>query len=187
MPLFGHACCLMESQVHLPGGAPELFQHYAGHLALLFSHHPTLEKKIKNSIWPAATFNLGPRTVCVQHRDAANLAYGWCAITALGNFNPASGGHLILWDMKLVIEFPQVPLCSSHPRLWFIPIPGCRRVMSECHSLNMLQGGYSVGWIMAFRRQMHSRGQILWVKRGWMRVLFGVDSMDLIYFRLSRG
>ena len=42
----------------------------------------------------------------MQHRDAANLVYGWCAITALGNFNPTRGGHLILWDMKLVVEFP---------------------------------------------------------------------------------
>jgi hypothetical protein len=83
-----------------------LFAYYSEHLAALFSHHPTLEKNFENSIWPAATFNLGPQTVCVKHRDAANLAYGWCAITALGNFNPARGGHLILWDMKLVVEFP---------------------------------------------------------------------------------
>ena len=27
-------------------------------------------------------------------------------ITALGNFNPKLGGHLILWDLHLVIEFP---------------------------------------------------------------------------------
>lgn len=29
-----------------------------------------------------------------------------CAITALGNFDHTLGGHLILWDLKLVIEFP---------------------------------------------------------------------------------
>ena len=59
-----------------------------------------------NSIWPAATFNLGPRTITYAHRDSANLAFGWCAVTAFGRFNPKLGGHLILWDMKLVIEFP---------------------------------------------------------------------------------
>jgi hypothetical protein len=35
-----------------------------------------------------------------------NLPFGWCAITALGNFDPTLGGHLVLWDLKLVIEFP---------------------------------------------------------------------------------
>ncbi|KAJ7734488.1 hypothetical protein DFH07DRAFT_905932 [Mycena maculata] len=30
---------------------------------------------------------------------------GWCAVTALGNFDPDLGGHLILWDLKLVIRF----------------------------------------------------------------------------------
>ncbi len=86
--------------------APKLFQHYARHLEALFSRDPTLRRNFTNSIWPAATFNLGPQTVCVAHRDAANLAFGWCAITALGNFNPVKGGHLVLWDMKLVVEFP---------------------------------------------------------------------------------
>lgn len=50
--------------------------------------------------------NFGPRTCCFPHRDANNLPFGLCAITALGNFNPELGGHLILWDLKLVIEFP---------------------------------------------------------------------------------
>ena len=31
---------------------------------------------------------------------------GWCCITALGDFDPTKGGHLVLWDLKLVIEFP---------------------------------------------------------------------------------
>jgi hypothetical protein len=35
-----------------------------------------------------------------------NCPFGWCAIQAMGNFNPKLGGHLILWDLKMVIEFP---------------------------------------------------------------------------------
>ncbi|KAE9382377.1 hypothetical protein BT96DRAFT_291081, partial [Gymnopus androsaceus JB14] len=35
-----------------------------------------------------------------------NLAFGWCAITALGNFDPDCGGHLVLWDLGLIIRFP---------------------------------------------------------------------------------
>jgi hypothetical protein len=54
----------------------------------------------------AMTFNFGPQTVTFDHRDSGNLAFGWCAITAFGNFDPTCGGHLVLWDMKLVIEFP---------------------------------------------------------------------------------
>ena len=29
-----------------------------------------------------------------------------CAVTALGDFDPKKGGHLILWECGLVIEFP---------------------------------------------------------------------------------
>ncbi|KAJ7211129.1 hypothetical protein B0H12DRAFT_1033507, partial [Mycena haematopus] len=40
------------------------------------------------------------------HRDILNLAFGWCAVQALGNFDATKGGHLVLWDLKLVVEFP---------------------------------------------------------------------------------
>ncbi|KAJ7348101.1 hypothetical protein DFH08DRAFT_960452 [Mycena albidolilacea] len=53
---------------------------------------------------------LFPRTCALGHRDFANLAFGLCAITALGDFNYKMGGHLVLWDCKLVIEFP--PGCT---------------------------------------------------------------------------
>ncbi|KAL7280228.1 hypothetical protein ACG7TL_006647 [Trametes sanguinea] len=53
-----------------------------------------------------STFNLGPQTRTVPHRDHLNLPYGWCAITAFGNFDPKQGGHIILWDLRMVIEFP---------------------------------------------------------------------------------
>jgi hypothetical protein len=35
-----------------------------------------------------------------------NVPFGWCAVQALGPFDSTQGGHLILWDLKLVIEFP---------------------------------------------------------------------------------
>jgi hypothetical protein len=55
---------------------------------------------------PAAAYNLGPATVCRPHRDSANLSFGICAITALGCFNPKAGGHLVLRELGLVVEFP---------------------------------------------------------------------------------
>ncbi|KAJ7019156.1 hypothetical protein C8F04DRAFT_976110, partial [Mycena alexandri] len=53
-----------------------------------------------------AAFNFGPNVWTFRHRDVLNLAFGWCAVQALGNFDPTKGGHLVLWDLKLVIEFP---------------------------------------------------------------------------------
>ncbi|KAJ6448987.1 hypothetical protein C8R45DRAFT_1084343 [Mycena sanguinolenta] len=48
----------------------------------------------------------GPRAITCPHLDFANLSWGWCSITALGWFDADLGGHLILWDLKLVIRFP---------------------------------------------------------------------------------
>ncbi|KAJ7821400.1 hypothetical protein B0H14DRAFT_2371350, partial [Mycena olivaceomarginata] len=58
------------------------------------------------SAFAAATINFGPSTVALPHIDGLNLAWGWCAITALGLFNPDVGGHLVLWDLCLIICFP---------------------------------------------------------------------------------
>ncbi len=37
--------------------------------------------------------------------DSANFPFGWCTITALGHSNARRGSHLVLWDLKLVIDF----------------------------------------------------------------------------------
>jgi len=50
--------------------------------------------------------SVGPRTVCEPHVDFANLPFGYCAITALGQYDFTKGGHLVLWECKLIIEFP---------------------------------------------------------------------------------
>jgi hypothetical protein len=73
----------------------------------LISWSPQAIRRIyEESAFAAMTFNLGPRTTTFPHRDWANLCWGWCAICALGDFDPDKGGHLILWDLKLVIRFP---------------------------------------------------------------------------------
>ena len=86
--------------------APKLFQYYQDHLNPLFIHSPNLKRNFPNSIFPGCTFNFGPQTVCVPHRDFANLAFGLCSITSLGKYDYLSGGHLILWELGIIIEFP---------------------------------------------------------------------------------
>ncbi|KAJ7351494.1 hypothetical protein DFH08DRAFT_694754 [Mycena albidolilacea] len=85
--------------------APLMFAYYTAQMALLALWKP-LQRNFPGSIFAACTFNFGPRAVCTSHIDFANLAWGWCAITALGDFDPDRGGHLILWDLRLVIRFP---------------------------------------------------------------------------------
>jgi hypothetical protein len=90
--------------------APLLHAYYAETLDQLHQHEPSLKRNFPSSVFSATTYNLGPRTVCFKHKDFANLAFGWCAVTALGSYDHKKGGHLILWDCRLVIEFP--PGCT---------------------------------------------------------------------------
>lgn len=72
----------------------------------LFSHNPNLVRLFPNSVYPCCTINFGPKTTCHGHVDFGNLPFGLCAITALGDYDPQKGGHIILYDAKMVIEFP---------------------------------------------------------------------------------
>ncbi|TRM56747.1 hypothetical protein BD626DRAFT_413178 [Schizophyllum amplum] len=90
----------------LANWAPALFGYYAKYCAALAGRLDDIAFNFPTTVWAAVTINFGPRTVSLRHRDYANLAWGWCPITALGNFNPDVGGHLVLWDLKLVIRFP---------------------------------------------------------------------------------
>lgn len=66
----------------------------------------SLVPPFSGSAFASVAFNFGPRVVTKPHRDHLNLAYGWCSITALGKFDHTAGGHLVLPDLKLAIEFP---------------------------------------------------------------------------------
>ncbi|KAI0040403.1 hypothetical protein FA95DRAFT_1502918, partial [Auriscalpium vulgare] len=84
----------------------DTFAHYGSVLQDIRARQPELRAPSRNSVFPTVTFNFGPRAVTTPHRDAKNVPYGWCAVTALGDFDHERGGHLVLWDLQLVIEFP---------------------------------------------------------------------------------
>ncbi|KAF7984935.1 hypothetical protein HWV62_9851 [Athelia sp. TMB] len=86
--------------------APKLYAFYVDRLGKFYRRYTTLRRNFRNSIFACATFNFGPATVTYDHVDYGNLPFGWCAITALGDFDHTRGGHLILWDLMLAIEFP---------------------------------------------------------------------------------
>lgn len=93
---------------------------------MLLRSDSSLVRLFSNSVLPAAAFNFGPRTVCLPHIDFSNLPFNWCWIWALGWYNWLKGGHIVLWDLKVVIEFPPGSLVA-------IPSGVC------CHSNTRIQ------------------------------------------------
>jgi hypothetical protein len=88
--------------------APDLYCHYVSYLKPLFQHHPELEDHRpypNNSVYPSATYNVGP-SVSTKHLDPLNLPHGLCDDASLGNYDPVRGGHLVLWDLGVFIQFP---------------------------------------------------------------------------------
>jgi len=92
--------------------APKLYQQYTRTVNALRDHDPKLFQCFPESVFPSVTFNLGPQTVCAMHVDNKNVAYGLCSITSAGTYNPALGGHTILWQLKRVVQFP--PGCTIY-------------------------------------------------------------------------
>ncbi|KAJ7431266.1 hypothetical protein FB451DRAFT_1421733 [Mycena latifolia] len=88
-----HTNCLARAVLFM-GFAPLLHQYYTSTLDSLCSW---------DAFFPPRPSTLG---LTLPHIDFGNLAWGWCAMTALGAFDPDCGGHLILGDLKLIIRFP---------------------------------------------------------------------------------
>jgi hypothetical protein len=85
---------------------PEVHELYEKSFNKVLENDPRLVRNYQSSVFASAAVNFGPRTQCFKHTDAANLPFGLCAITSLGSFDPTRGGHLVLWQCGLVIEFP---------------------------------------------------------------------------------
>ncbi|KAJ7104599.1 hypothetical protein C8R44DRAFT_887054 [Mycena epipterygia] len=71
----------------------------------LFDANPSLERLFPGA-WTSVTFDLGPQTVTLPQWSFHHIRWLWLAITALGNFDPDKGRHLILWDLGRILRFP---------------------------------------------------------------------------------
>lgn len=70
------------------------------------SRDSRLRATSSNTVFAVTAVSFGPHTCTPPHLDAGNTAHGWCTDTAVGEFDPDKGGHLVLWDLRLVIRFP---------------------------------------------------------------------------------
>ncbi|KAJ2917968.1 hypothetical protein MD484_g2469, partial [Candolleomyces efflorescens] len=86
--------------------APKVFKYYKDHIDPLFERMPHLRRIFDRSIFTSAAFNFGPNACTFAHRDCMNCPFGWCAIQSLGHFDHTLGGHLVLEELKLLLEFP---------------------------------------------------------------------------------
>ncbi|KAJ3722344.1 hypothetical protein C8R42DRAFT_546030, partial [Lentinula raphanica] len=97
----GFTDCLFNAFAH------KLYQDYEATNREVLCHHPHLRSNFpEKTVFAALTLNLGPRSFSPPHMDADNGAGGWCTDTPAGNYDPDRGGHLVLWDMGLIIRFP---------------------------------------------------------------------------------
>ncbi|RDX41366.1 hypothetical protein OH76DRAFT_1459183 [Lentinus brumalis] len=85
---------------------PAVFSEYMVNLNAICESQPELRRNCTHNAFAGVTFNLGPRVVTYPHLDQANHLCGMCAVTVLGNFDHERGGHVILWDVGLVIQVP---------------------------------------------------------------------------------
>lgn len=105
-----HSLSLISNPGLFATFAPQVYAFYQSNMELLLKWNPNLRRDFPSIVFAACTINFGPFTISFPHIDSGNLAFGWCVITALGKFNPDLGGHLILWDLGLVLRLP--PGCS---------------------------------------------------------------------------
>lgn len=106
----GSPACLRRANKPIAAFAmwgPDLYRYYKERTDKLYVKMPHLRRIFGNkSVFACAAFNFGPRVCTIGHRDQLNLPFGWCAIQAIGWFDPRYGSHLILDDLKKIIEFP---------------------------------------------------------------------------------
>lgn len=129
--------------------APRLHAFYVVCHTILLSIYPNLWSISKHLPFAACTVNFGPQTVLKLHRDFKNLVFGWCLVFVLGNFDHTRGGHLILWELKLLIELAPGDMvflpsgCITHGN---IPLAGADE---KRYSVTWYSSGYLFRWIRA--------------------------------------
>lgn len=84
---------------------PKNYSYYKTNLDRLFEY-TGLRRIFPKSVFPSAALNCGPNVCTKKHTDLKNCPFGVCSVTSVGRFNPKTGGHLVLWELGIAVEFP---------------------------------------------------------------------------------
>ncbi|KIK66717.1 hypothetical protein GYMLUDRAFT_238953 [Collybiopsis luxurians FD-317 M1] len=68
-------------------------------------HNPHLKQNFPDVCFAACHLNLD-FAVSELHNDLLNVFFTMCVVWCCGPFNHKMGGHLILWELGIVIKFP---------------------------------------------------------------------------------
>ncbi|KAL0564923.1 hypothetical protein V5O48_017111 [Marasmius crinis-equi] len=82
------------------------YGYYKQSMDQLKSSIEGFQPNFDRSQFACITCNFGPQVCTSCHTDAKNCPHSLCAITAVGTFDPTKGGHLVLPDLKIIVEFP---------------------------------------------------------------------------------
>lgn len=93
---------LMFFQAVFTAMSPQAVQEADVLLEQLQVKYPGLHR-VGTAPFAAATVNFN-NTATYLHTDFRN--WGPCVIVSGGSYNPVTSGHLILWELKLYVEFP---------------------------------------------------------------------------------
>lgn len=85
---------------------PDLFDYYDTTMESACTLSPACEYLVKDLPFTSFTLNVGKQSVCNVHVDALNMVAGLCMVIPLGTFDHEKEGHLILHELKLVLELP---------------------------------------------------------------------------------
>ncbi|THG92438.1 hypothetical protein EW026_g8473 [Hermanssonia centrifuga] len=120
--------------------APRLYDYYAKNFASLKTSQPELKLPVDTSIFTTISFNLASQVVA-------------------SNFDPKLSGHFILWELKLLIEFPAGSIIIIPSALF-------------SHGNVGLQAGETRTW-KKFKKQHPQKAKAEWSARPtrWQEVL----------------
>ncbi|KAJ3904023.1 hypothetical protein F5879DRAFT_802473, partial [Lentinula edodes] len=126
--LFAHQCFHRVAgfqSAALSSWFPRCYQEALYRKRQLQQLRPKLLPNFANSVYSCMTVNFGPQTWTYIHTDSKNDPCLPCAVTSGGKYNWKLGGHMVLWDFRIILEFPPgttILLSSAFLRHSNIPV-----------------------------------------------------------------
>lgn len=105
-PVFNYLLISCNTIAAYATTVPKAFRKIDDALFDLEEQYDDLECPFPQSVYPTVTFNLGDDISTDIHYDFLNWTFSDCAIHCFGNHDYRLGGHFVIWEWKLVIQFP---------------------------------------------------------------------------------